>query len=44
LSPTPAVIKRSPSRTWRIVVLSAGISSPCKAKGTNPNRASRGAD
>src|SRR5438874_13139645 len=28
LSPTPAVVKRSTSRTWRIVVLSAGIRSP----------------
>jgi hypothetical protein len=28
LSPTPAVLKRSTSRTWRIVVLSAGIRSP----------------
>src|SRR6516164_8918806 len=28
LSPTPAVLKRSTSRTWRIVVLSAGIHSP----------------
>src|SRR4051794_7399804 len=28
LSPTPTVIKRSTSRTWRIVVLSAGIRSP----------------
>jgi hypothetical protein len=27
-SPTPAVVKRSTSRTWRIVVLSAGIRSP----------------
>src|ERR1700747_2464483 len=44
LSPTPAVLKRSTSRTWRIVVLSAGIRSPhAKAKGADPNRASRGA-
>jgi hypothetical protein len=44
LSPTPAVVKRSTSRTWRIVVLSAGIRSPrAKAKGADPNRASRGA-
>src|SRR6202048_5387130 len=28
LSPTPTVVKRSTSRTWRIVVLSAGIRSP----------------
>src|ERR1700740_1387346 len=28
LSPTPAVLKRSTSRTWRLVVLSAGIRSP----------------
>src|SRR3984893_3380732 len=28
LSWTPAVLKRSTSRTWRIVVLSAGIRSP----------------
>ena len=28
LSPTPAVVKRTTSRTWRIVVLSAGIRSP----------------
>jgi|HubBroStandDraft_3_1064219.scaffolds.fasta_scaffold179368_1 hypothetical protein len=28
LSPTPAVLKRSTSRTWRITVLSAGIRSP----------------
>jgi hypothetical protein len=28
LSPTPAVVKRSTSRTWRIMVLSAGIRSP----------------
>src|SRR5438045_6562186 len=28
LSPTPAAVKRSTSRTWRIVVLSAGIRSP----------------
>jgi hypothetical protein len=28
LNPTPAVLKRSTSRTWRIVVLSAGIGSP----------------
>jgi thiaminase/transcriptional activator TenA len=28
LSPTPAVLNRSTSRTWRIVVLSAGIRSP----------------
>src|SRR6476619_7003706 len=28
LSPTPAVLKRSTSRTWRIVVLSAGTRSP----------------
>src|SRR6516164_3236059 len=28
LSPTPAVLKRSTSRTWRIVVLSAAIHSP----------------
>jgi hypothetical protein len=27
-SPTAAVLKRSTSRTWRIVVLSAGIRSP----------------
>src|SRR6516162_2657325 len=34
LSPTPAVLKRSTSRTWRIVVLSAGIRSPVqKPKG-----------
>src|SRR3984893_4404790 len=32
-SPSPAVLKRSTSRTWRIVVLSAGIRSPVqKAK------------
>jgi hypothetical protein len=44
LSPTPAVLKRSTSRTWRIVVVSAGIRSPLqKAKGADPNRASRGA-
>src|SRR5205085_1205788 len=28
LSPTPALVKRSTSRTWRIVVLSAGTRSP----------------
>jgi hypothetical protein len=28
LSPTPAVLKRNTSRTWRIVVLSADIRSP----------------
>src|SRR5215467_5153006 len=34
LSPTPAVLKRSTSRTWRITVLSAGIRSPVqKPKG-----------
>ena len=27
-NPSPAVLKRSTSRTWRIVVLSAGIRSP----------------
>jgi hypothetical protein len=44
LSPTRAVIKRSTSRTWRIAILSAGIRSPVqKAKGADPNRASRGA-
>ena len=44
LRPTPAVLKRSTSRTWRIVVLSAGIRSPMqKAKGADPNRASRDA-
>src|SRR6202035_3238370 len=44
LSPPPAVLKRSTSRTWRIVVLSAGIRSPMqKAKGADPNRASRDA-
>src|SRR3984893_3328672 len=44
VSPTPAVLKRSTSRTWRIVVLSAGIRSPMqKAKGADPNRASRDA-
>ena len=43
LSPTPAVLKRSTSRTRRIVVLSAGIAPPVqKAKGAGPNRASRG--
>src|ERR1700730_13502384 len=37
LRPTPAVLKRSTSRTWRIVVLSAGIRSPMqKAKGADP--------
>jgi hypothetical protein len=39
LRPTSAVLKRSTSRTWRIVVLSAGIRSPMqKAKGADPNR------
>ena len=28
VEPDPAVVKRSTSRTWRIVVLSAGIRSP----------------
>jgi hypothetical protein len=43
LSPTPAVLKRSTSRTRRIGILSAGIRSPVqKAKGADPNRASRG--
>jgi DDE family transposase len=44
LSPIPAVLKRSTSRTRRIAILSAGIRSPmAKAKGADPNRASRGA-
>ena len=43
LSPTPAVLKRSTSRTRRIGILSAGIRSPVqKTKGADPNRASRG--
>ena len=36
LSPTPAVFKRGTSRTWRIVVLSAGIRSPCKSQRSGP--------
>ncbi|HEY6996271.1 MAG TPA: hypothetical protein VH397_21425, partial [Xanthobacteraceae bacterium] len=40
---TPALVKRSTSRTWRIAVLSAGIRSPsAKAQG-DPKRAGRGA-
>src|SRR5207302_2646395 len=36
LSPTPAVIRRSTSRTWRIVVLSAGIRSPVQSQRGGP--------
>jgi hypothetical protein len=43
LPDTPALVKRSTSRTWRIAVLSAGIRSPsAKAQG-DPKRAGRGA-
>jgi hypothetical protein len=42
--PTPAVFKRSTSRTWRIAILSAGIvPSRGKAKGADAKRASRDA-
>src|SRR5947209_8010037 len=36
LSPTPAAIKRSTSRTWRLVVLSAGIRSPVQSQRGGP--------
>src|SRR5215468_8247603 len=43
LSPTPALLKRSTSRTRRIGILSAGIRFPrAKATRADPNRASRG--
>jgi hypothetical protein len=35
-SPSPAVLKRSTSRTWRIVVLSAGIRSPVQKQWSGP--------
>jgi len=44
LPDTPAAVKRSTSRTWRIAVLSASIrSSSAQSQRADPKRASRGA-